>query len=466
MIDSRYEATKLFIKERWPLTRKVTFLLTIALLSWLVALLLRNYVSTQASFNALFLLLLAAGWWISEAMPPFAVSLFIIGFSIYFLEDLSPAVLSQDWEKYTNTWSNPIIWILLGGFFLAIGAQSTQLDKAFSENVLQRFGNTPKRQLLLVMLLTAVFSMFISNTSTTVMMFIIVGPMLGALDQDEPMRKAFALGIPAAATVGGMGTVIGSSPNAIALGTIQAAGLSFGFAEWMAVGMPLALVLTVLLWWLFVQRFPTRLQALNFKDEIEAPKVVVIRQDRWIVIGTFMLTISLWVTQPMHGLPIAAVSFIPIVLFSVTGIVKTDDFKKLPWDTLVLIAGGLTLGVVIHDSGLAYHISQLIPAVDNTLIILITFGYLASGLSNIMSNTAATSVLIPIGLTILPNEIVMISLTIGLCASTALILPISTPPNAIAYANGYLQQRDFRYAGIILGIFAPSVIAIFLYLLF
>ncbi|MEP2668580.1 MAG: DASS family sodium-coupled anion symporter [Cyclobacteriaceae bacterium] len=467
MIDSRYEATKHYISSRWPLTRNITLFFLIPLLAWLVAYMSKDIISSSASVNALFLLLVAAGWWITEAMPPFAVSLFIIGFAIYFLDNLSFTVLSEDWEKYTNTWSNPIIWILLGGFFLAIGAQLTQLDQTFSQNVLQRFSSKPHIQLLVIMILACVFSMFISNTSTTAMMVIIVAPILRTMKKDEPMIKAFVLGIPAAATVGGMGTIIGSAPNAIAVGTMQVAGIDFGFAQWMAIGVPLAFGFTFLLWWLLIRRFPTTLEAISFGSvDVDNAAQVVDEKDRIIVMATFAVTILLWVTQPLHGISIAATSFVPIVTFSVTGIIKSSDIRLIPWDILILVAGGLTLGVVIHDSGLAYNISNWIPDIGIVFPILLLFGYLSSILSNIMSNTAASSVLIPIGITILPDDMMLMSLSIGLCASTALLFPISTPPNAIAYATGYLMQRDFRYTGIIMAILGPVLIVSLLYLFF
>jgi len=437
------------------------------LLAWGGAYLSQDFLTSDTAQNALFLLLVAAGWWVTEAMPPFAVSLFIIGFSIYFLDDLSFTVLSADWEKYTNTWSNPIIWILLGGFFLAIGAQLTQLDQIFSQKVLQKFGNKPATQLLVVMVLTCVFSMFISNTSTTAMMFIIVAPILRAMPRAEPMTKAFVLGIPSAATVGGMGTIIGSAPNAIAVGTMQVAGIDYGFADWMLIGVPLAFGFTFLLWWLLIRKFPTTLQALSFgaQSQEELPRVAD-EKDRVIVVATFALTILLWLTQPLHGIPIAATSFVPIVIFSVTGIVKSADIRLLPWDILILVAGGLTLGVVIHDSGLAFSVSKWIPDFGLVFAILLLFGYMSSFLSNIMSNTAASSVLIPIGITILPEDMVLMTLTIGLSASTALLLPISTPPNAIAYAMGYLEQKDYRYGGVVMALVGPLVIVSFLYLIF
>ena len=467
MIDSRYEATKHFVKERWPLTRNITLFFLIPALAWVGAYLSQDLLTSDTARNALFLLLVAAGWWVTEAMPPFAVSLFIIGFAIYFLDDISFTVLSEDWEKYTNTWSNPIIWILLGGFFLAIGAQITQLDQIFSQKVLQKFGNKPATQLLVVMVLTCVFSMFISNTSTTAMMFIVVAPILRTMDKDEPMIKAVVLGIPSAATVGGMGTIIGSAPNAIAVGTMQVAGIEYGFADWMLMGVPLAFGFTFLLWWLLTRRFPTSLQTSSFGDSAQGSvPIVVDEKDRLIVVVTFALTILLWLTQPIHDIPIAASSFVPIVIFSVTGIVKSADIRLIPWDILILVAGGLTLGVVIHDSSLAYSISKWIPEFGLIFPILLLFGYLSSLLSNIMSNTAASSVLIPIGITILPNDIVLMALTIGLCASTALLLPISTPPNAIAYSMGYLEQKDFRYSGIVMAILGPVIIVSLLYLLF
>ena len=415
--------------------------------------------SDQAA-NALFLLIFAAGLWITEAIPPFAVSILIIGFAIYFLDNIDASVISSDWEKYINTWSSPIIWILIGGFFLAIGAQVTAFDRKFSQLVLRNFGNKPYNILLGCMLSTCVLSMFMSNTATTAMMVAILLPIVKQLDQDDPFVKALFLGVASAATVGGMGTVIGSPPNAIALGVMHNQGHDFGFLQWMMVGVPIALSIIVIIWLVLIFTFKTKYSELHI-DANNGHHNGLERNtstNRLIVVLTFTLTIGLWLTSTLHKIPVAVVSYIPIVFFTATGVVRGEDLKLLPWDTLILVAGGLTLGIVIKDTGLAEIIVKNIPVFKNIFLMMLVLGWLTTILSNIMSNTAAASILIPVGATFLPDHSILIALVIGFSASTALFLPISTPPNAIAFSTGFLKQSDFRLLGIITGLGGPVLI--------
>ena len=462
MADSRSAAFRL-LRRKWPLTQKVTLFLGVILLALGLTRLFSTSDMSPQSENALFLLLMAAGLWISEAVPPFAVSILVIGFAMYFLDDIHFTVISADWEKYVGTWSSPIIWILIGGFFLAMGAQITGFDRKFSKFVLHYFGTRPYSILLGCMLVTGVLSMFMSNTATTAMMVAILTPIVQQLDRNDPLGKVMFLGVAASATVGGMGTVIGSPPNAIALGIIQNQGIEFGFSEWMFIGVPIALTSIFAIWLILKTRYKTQYEHLELAN-ISTPTSGYQRtsyRSRAIVVVTFVLTVGLWLTSTIHGIPVAVVSFLPIVSFTVTGIVRADDLRLLPWDTLILVAGGLTLGMVISDTGLDTIIVSSIPIFDNVFIMLLIMGWLTTILSNIMSNTAAASILIPVGATFLPDQALTVSLVIGLSASTALFLPISTPPNAIAFSTGYLKQSDFRLVGTLVGLGGPVLIILF-----
>jgi sodium-dependent dicarboxylate transporter 2/3/5 len=461
-VDPPSDDTRPFLGEHWPLTRKLTFfLLALAVAAG------STYYAFLSGFeqpvlNALFILVFAAGLWISDAIPPFAVSILIIGYAIYFLEDASPMVITREWEKYAATWANPIIWILLGGFVLALGAQVTGFDTRFSRVVIGRFGTEPKNVLLGVMLTTAVLSMFMSNTATAAMMLAVAAPIIKGFKKDDHFKKAVVLGIASAATLGGMGTVIGSPPNAIAVGFIQGAGGEFGFVDWMRAGIPLAIGFVILAWFLLTVRFKTSVTEIRVDEENAEDQPVTFLRDsfrnRATVVLTFVVTVSLWMTSSLHGIPVAVVSFIPIVAFSVSGVVRAEDIRLLPWDTLILVAGGLTLGIVVVDTGLAAALLSGIPADSHAVIVLLILAYASTLLSNIMSNTAAASILIPMGAALIPGMEIIVSVTIGLCASTALLLPISTPPNALAYATGVLQQSDFRNLGVITAVVAPPVI--------
>ena len=172
-----------------------------------------------------------------------------------------------------------------------------------------------------------------------------------------------------------------------------------------------------------------------------------------------MLTLTLWLTGNLHGIPAAAVSFIPIMALTLVGIVSGNDIRKLPWDTLMLVAGGLSLGLAIQETGLAeYYVSKLSDYDLNLYALMFAFSFMTIVFSNFMSNTATATILIPIAILLVPDSPIILPLVIGLSASAALFLPISTPPNAIAFSTGRLDQKDFRYGGIIAGLIAPVII--------
>src|SRR5699024_7547785 len=400
MGDSRLASMRVYLKKRrWPLGYKLSALLGIFAVAYIANEIVQFHGIPDITAHALFLLILAGGLWITEAIPPFAVSILVIGFSIYFLEDLHFQVISEDWQKYLSTWSSPVIWILLGGFFLAMGAQLTRLDRRASRFILSRFGTRPDRILLGCMLTTGIFSMFMSNTATTAMMVAILAPLVQKLDPRDAFIKALFVGVAAAATVGGMGTIIGSPPSAIAVGSLQNQGIAFGFTKWMMLGAPLALGFIMLIWVLLKFYYKTDYQHLELEmAQEEAPdEPRNTPGSRLIVVATFVITIGLWLSSPLHNIPVAVVSLLPIMAFSVTGVVGADDLKMLPWDTLILVTGGLTLGMVISDAGLAEYLVAQMPIFENAVVMLLLLGWLTTLLSNIMSNTAAASVLIPVG---------------------------------------------------------------------
>lgn len=472
--DSRISAKRQLGKLKWPVTRNLTLLLLIiagsaVAVNFLIPILVPASIYSAPLSNALLILLIATLLWITEAIPPFAVGFLIMGLSVFFLESLAPLEISQDWEKYVGTWSSPVIWILLGGFILAAGAQITGFDRKFSRLVINSFGNKPYRLILGIMITTGVLSMFISNTATTAMMITIVIPFARRYGPYEPAVKSMLLGISSAATFGGMGTVIGSSPNAIALGILQAEGYKFTFVDWMKAGVPASLILIIISWLVLRSIFKSELEymELDLQDEITAQDSNNrnTAENRFIVIITFILTVSLWMTSAVHRLPVAVVSLIPIVIFTATGIVRAEEIKMIPWDTLVLVSGGLTLGIVINESGLASSIVHMIPHFGNYVLVILFLGFMTSVTSNIMSNTAAASILIPLSIALVPDHFtVLMVLTVGFSASTALFLPISTPPNALVFSTGYLNQSDYRLPGMVTTLVSPFLIMALVFL--
>ena len=422
----------------------------------------------QAQVYVLFLLFLSIGLWVSEAVPPFAVGLLIFGFLVFALggyyAEIDPDNASKYVAKYVQTWSNSVIWLMLGGFVIAEAMQKVGLDKSLFKMTISKFGSKPRNVLLGIMLVTAIFSMIMSNTATTAMMIAAVIPFINTLDKNAPFSRALLIGIPAAASLGGMGTIIGSPPNAIAVDAMNNHGVQFGFLEWMIIGFPVAVILVLLFWLFLINKFVPKVSTidLSFLSDMEEESPSnsrIFNIKRKIVSGVLLLTLTLWLTGNIHGIPASAVSLLPIMLLTMLGIVSGNDVRKLPWDTLMLVAGGLSLGLAIQETGLAEYYVKMISNYDlNLYALMIVFSLLTVIFSNFMSNTATTTILIPIAIILVSSNQVILPLVIGLSASAALFLPISTPPNAIAFSTGKLEQKDFRAGGLVAGIIGPIVI--------
>ncbi len=409
----------------------------------------------------LFLFLLAVGLWITEAVPAFAVGLLIMGYLVFALG--TTLIHPEPWDvsPYLNTWSSPVIWLMLGGFFMAEGLSRTGLDRKLFAKAIRPAGTRPANVLLAVMLTSAVASMFISNTSTTVLMIGAVIPLVRQAGREEPFAKALMVAIPLAASVGGMGTIIGSAPNAIAAGVASGFGDSINFIEWMLLGVPVALVLVIVAWMFLLKLYPASMNefSLDLSDmgEPELPG----RRERITVSVISIATVALWMTTPLHGIHVAAISLIPIVGLTMTQVLGAADVRGLPWDTLMLVAGGLSLGAAVVDTGLAARLASWLEFLTVLDIDALVFGALALvtvALSNFMSNTATVSLVLPVAVALVPGRELEMCLILGLSASCALLLPVSTPPNAVAYSTGEIQTRDLRPGGILIGLLGPVVI--------
>lgn len=479
MADSRNQSFEIMsqIQKVVDIQQKVIYFLLSIIIAFGTTYWLYEPSLNMAQIYVLFLLFLAVCLWVTEAIPPFAVGLLVFGFLAlamnHYYSELDPENAKSYYEDYVNTWSNSVIWLMLGGFFIADAMQKTQLDKIVFKLSISRFGTSAPHILLGLMLSTAAFSMIMSNTATTAMMMASVLPFLGTLPEGAGLKKAVPIGIAAAASVGGMGTLIGSPPNAIAVEALVNHGITFGFLEWIMVGFPIAVGLTLLLWFFLKKRYlkdTSRLkidlnsQALQV-TQTEDPKIQ--RLKKRIVIFVLLITLSLWLTERIHHIPASVVSLLPIMLLTMLGVLKGSDVRKLPWDTLMLVAGGLALGMAIKETGLAQHyVDKLNNFHINFYAMVFFFSFLTVILSNVMSNTATATILIPIAIILTYEDPIILPIVIGLSASTALFLPISTPPNAIAYSSGFLEQKDFRFVGLIAGILGPIIICLFTMFIF
>ena len=477
MADSRHFSLEIMshIQRMVDIQRKVIYFLLSAIVAFGLTYLLYEPDLNRVQIYVLFLLFFAIGLWITEAIPPFATGLLVFGFLIFatnsYYSELDPENAKSYYQDYVNTWSNSVIWLMLGGFFMADAMQRTHLDRIVFKMSISKFGTAPQNILLGLMLTTAAFSTIMSNTATTAMMVASVAPFLKTLPKDSTLGKAILIGIASAASIGGMGTLIGSPPNAIAVDALSDKGI--GFLEWMYVGMPVAIVLIFVAWYLLKRKYvksnipiEVTLDEAPTEEELkEDPQILKMKKN--IVLTVLCITLLLWLTEKLHNIPASIVSFIPIMLLTMLGVVKGKDVRKLPWDTLMLVAGGLALGMAIKETGLAQHYVDKIQHLNlNFYALIFFFAFLTVMLSNVMSNTATATILIPIAIILTYQNPIVLPLVIGLSASTALFLPISTPPNAIAYSTGFLEQKDFRFMGIVIGVLGPIIICALTMLVF
>lgn len=471
MPDSRLYSIKILGRLNRDIQKRINWQskTTLFLLSIVVALIGLHFFAgehfTETQKYVLFILFFAISLWVTEAIPPFAVGLLIIGFLVYSLGYSS----TDDVLQYVNTWSDSVIWLFLGGFFLAEGMRKTKLDEQLLRIVASKLGNTSKYISLGLMLITAVLSMLMSNTATTAMMIATITPITLQFGKNAGITKTLLIGIPTAAAIGGMGTIIGSAPNAIAVGALENVGITITFLEWMLIGIPISLVLVIFFWRLLLVKYKLKDQKISLQflfnkqmdlQEIEDEEIDKTSKNIMLII--LGLTLLLWLTSQWTGIPVAAVSAVPIVGLTMFGIIDADNVRQLPWDTLMLVAGGLSLGLAVQQYGLADYFISLIHFENiNIYLLFVVFGLVTVILSNFMSNTATATIMIPISISFaslgLLQSPLILPLIISLSASCALLLPVSTPPNAIAFSTGMLDQSEFRYGGIIIGIVGPII---------
>lgn len=432
----------------------------------------------------------AAMMWIMEPIPIWTTSVCVLvimllttSTSMVNFLNLTDSIGAESFGtpiKYKDimaTFADPVIMLFMGGFVLAITASKYKLDAGIAKAILTPFGTKSEVVLIGFILVTALCSAFMSNTATAAMMLTILSPVLATLPAEGKGRIALALSIPIAANIGGICTPIGTPPNAVAIGFLndpEGLNLGIGFGDWMMIMTPVAIVILAIAWFILIKLFPFSQKhiQIEIKEGFDkSPKA-------YVVYVTFAVTILLWVTDKLTGINANVVALIPFAVFAVTGIFTKEDLRKIDWDVLWLVAGGFALGVGLDKTGLAKHMVESIPFKQwSPLLVIVGSGLLCWAMSTFMSNSATAALLIPILATVgkaMPDQLApyggIATLLIGLAlsASFAMALPISTPPNALAYAKGFIKQKDMALVGIIVGVISIAIgyLALFTFQIF
>jgi sodium-dependent dicarboxylate transporter 2/3/5 len=433
--------------------------------------------------------ILMATWWMTEAIPIEATALLPLG--------LFPTLGILDAPSASEPYANELIFLFMGGFFLAVTLEKWGLHKRIALGIMAFVGTSPNRLVLGFMVATAFLSMWISNTAAAAMMLpigIAVGEMFRPQDQEGPYEFGIALmlGVAYGASIGGLSTLIGTPPNAVLAGAAsEILGVQIGFIQWMGVGLPITLVMLPLTWLVLTRvLYPPGDLSGDASAIIEGERSALGAPSRGekMTAVVFGVTALAWVLRAektfgavtipgletlspnLRDSTIAMVA--AIVLFILPVDWRRGEFaldwrtaRRIPWGVLVLFGGGLSLARAMEQSGLAAWIGGSVGALQTVpvIVIIVAVATLVVFLTELTSNVATTSMAMPVmagaavGLGIEPLLLMAIA---ALAASMAFMLPVATPPNAIVFGSGYITVPQMSRAGLVLNVCAIVVITL------
>ena len=406
--------------------------------------------------------LLAIVFWITEPIPLTATAVLVIGLEVFLVSTGSPfdptggdpaqAEHVAKYSEYFATLANPTIILFMGGFMIAEGAEKFSLDRNLAAVMLKPFPEKARLTTLGLMLITALLSMFMSNTATTATMFTVVIPILAALPKGRA-RAGVALSIPLAANVGGIGTPVGTPPNAIAVGALAAQGIHVSFGQWMMMAVPFMLIVLILSWLFLSVVFIPRDAVIHVEMTSQwnkTSKAVLF----YIIAGS---TILLWMTESLHGISSNVVGFLPVVALLCLKVMSGEDIKSIDWPVLWLVAGGIAMGEGIGNTGLDQFLVNSVPWKSlGAVLIVALLGFVGFAIANVISHSASANLLVPLAVSLAVSlgdsvDTVTVACAVAIACSLGMSLPISTPPNAIAYATGEISVKQMALLGMVVG---------------
>lgn len=383
----------------------------------------------EAARRMAFIFVLAAVFWAFEIFPLFVTSILVVVLQVLLL-GRSDGVLEMPVDGYAvflASFGDPVILLFLGGFVLALALQKYEIDKILALRLLNVFGRRPYFIMLGFMLVTGFFALWMSATATTAMMIALVMPFLKQIQEKDPFRTALILAIPFSASIGGIGTPIGTPPNAIAMGILAEHGIYLDFLAWVKMALPLAIILIFIASCILVWMFPPKTRELKLNVRFER----TIDHKARLALGIAFITIVLWLSSGLHKIPAAVIALFSTSIFLVSGLITKEDFKRIDWDILILMWGGLALGDGMEISGLAQWLVGLPLFQQQGFMLVVVFCFLTAVLTTFMSNTATANLILPLVMLIPGESKVLLAITVALASSLATALPISTPPNKV-----------------------------------
>ncbi len=428
-------------------------------------------------------------WWITEAVPLPVTALLPLIFLP--LANISPIA------EAASSYANPVIFLFMGGFMLALALQKHRLHERIALNILRFTGTSGNGIILGFTIATAVLSMWVSNTATAVMMLPIAISVTDLLLSDAKLssdERKFALGlmlsIAYAANIGGFMTIIGTPPNVVMAGYLGTlVNYEMTFSRWLLVGIPCGITMLAIVYLL-----TTRILIRNNLKSVEGSKQLVdeklkelgpVGHDEKLVIAIFGLTVFAWmfkaqindllganlltdhVTAMAGG---AAMFIIPSGIKPIRTLLDWEDTRNLPWGILLLFGGGISLAASMEKVGIIDHIGTFVAGYGNInklLLVLIVTGIVLF-MTELMSNVALVTIMLPVLIAVatgMDENPLLLVIPATMASSCAFMMPISTPPNAIVYSSGYIRIKDMMRAGFILNILAVLILAVFTYYL-
>jgi sodium-dependent dicarboxylate transporter 2/3/5 len=379
--------------------------------------------------------------WLSEAVPLYATTLLLWVGIVLLLGPVDPRAFGL--PRVLGGAASPVMALFFGGFALSVAGAKYGVDAYIAGWMVRAAGGRRRALLLAVMAGTAVLSMWMSNIAAAAMMVATLRPLLADGREAPPFRRALLLGVAFAANFGGIGTPVGTGPNLVAIGAV-ASRHPITFLEWMRFGVPVAAVMLGLAFALL-----TALHGVSGRLAASPPVRQRLSGRGWAVVAVFCATVTVWLLEPVLGVPAAVGALGAAGALWGARLLDTADLRRVQWDTLLLIAGGLTLGQLFDDSGLAQATAAAVrwDALPPTGLALLMVAACA-GISAVASNTAAAAILIQVGMGIAPSAQTAVLVALG--ASMGVPFVISTPPNAMVYGEGHLRPRDLLVPGLIL----------------
>ena len=438
--------------------RPVILLLDVALL-----LILLNWLPFEPQINkGLSLFLFIAVLWLSEAIHVTVTALLVPVMAVLLgIFSLQPAI---------SHFANPTIYLFFGGFALAAALHKQQLDQFLAQQILVLAKGRLQVAVGLLFGITALLSMWISNTATAAMMLPLAMGIAVQLDQEEDRstRTFILLGVAYSASIGGIGTLVGSPPNVIA-----AAQAHITFLQWLSFGIPIMLILMPCA--MFALYLVLRPQ-LNRRCAMQEADFVWNRKHK-LTLGIFSCTVLAWIcSQPLSvwlgGIEQldTLIALAATVMICITGAASWRDVERqTEWGVLMLFGGGLALSAVLKETGTSLFMAQKITAWfshAHPFLLLLAIATFVVFLTELASNTATAALMVPLFASVATNmgmSVSIMSIMIAVSASCAFMLPVATPPNAIVYASGYVQQRDMIRVGFVLNVICSILLALFAY---